>query len=245
MSSLTGRTVAITGAAGAIAQSLSGQLYAAGANLILGDLDREALDRQWSGLDPRGLRTRTETLDVTSRVSNEDFVAAAEERFGGIDHLVLAAGIYPEHSIGKVTDDQWRRTMEVNLDAAMYMIRASLPALRAGGSIVAVSSIAAHRGSKNHSAYAASKGALLSLTRSLAWELAPHIRVNAVSPGVIETAMTVDLVSDQGERILSNTPLGRFGKPEEAASAIGFLCSDAASFITGEVLHVNGGHYMA
>lgn len=114
--------------------------------------------------------------------------------------------------------------------------------MRPGGSIVTLTSLAGHRGSKNH---AASKGAMIALTRTIAWDLAPDIRVNAVSPGIISTPMTASLIREQRDALLNSTPLARFGQPEEVASVISFLCSSDASFLTGEVVHVNGGLYMA
>ena len=106
-------------------------------------------------------------------------------------------------------------------------------------------SIAGHRGSASHTHYSASKGAILAFSRALAGEVAPRLRVNTVSPGIIATPMTTDLVRDRGERLLAQTPLGRFGTADEVAGVIAFLCSNLASFVTGETIHVNGGLYMA
>ncbi len=144
-----------------------------------------------------------------------------------------------------MTDEQWRETIGINLDGVFYTCRAIAPLLRDGGAIVNIASMAGHRGSYQHAHYAAAKGAVLSFSRSLALELAPRIRVNAVSPGLIDTPMVKPLLAARGDELLAATPLKRLGQPEEVARAIAFLCSDWASFITGETLHINGGLYIA
>jgi 3-oxoacyl-[acyl-carrier protein] reductase len=157
---------------------------------------------------------------------------------------VPLAGVYLAQPIATMTVQQWRHVQSVNLDGVFYICQRSIRSLREGSAIVIVSSIAAHRGAFCNAHYAASKGGLLSFTRSLARELGPRSRVNAVSPGIIETSMTTELIRTRGAESIEQTPLKRLGRPEEVASAIAFLCSDAASFVTGETLHVNGGLYM-
>jgi len=158
---------------------------------------------------------------------------------------VPAAAIYDEHSILTMTDEQWRRTLSINLDGTFYLCRAAVPALQEGGAIVTLCSDGAHSGSMpRHAHYGASKGGVLSFTRSLARELAPRIRVNTVSPGVIDTPMVRDLLQDHREAFLAATPLARFGTGREIAEAILFLCSDRAGFITGQTIHINGGAHI-
>ena len=139
-------------------------------------------------------------------------------------------------------DERWRTTLSVNLDGVFFTVRAALPILRPGGSVVIVSSTAGQRGEAGHADYAASKGALIALTKSLAVECAPAITVNCVAPGWIDTDMSGDAYADGGrERINATIPLGRVASADDVAGPIVFLCSPLARHITGEILNVNGG----
>jgi len=239
----SGRCLLLTGAGGGIAREAAKLFHTAGAALVLADLQEAPLQALAAELG--GERVATLRYDATRPADAAAAVALARERFGGVDFLVPAAGIYPGQRFDAMDEAAWRQVMSVNLDGVFHLCRAALPALRENSAIVLLASLAAHRGSHSHAHYSASKSALLGLTRSLALELAPRTRVNAVSPGIIDTPMINELMAARGEAILAQTPLGRLGRPEEIASVIAFLCSEAASFITGEVMQVNGGLYMA
>lgn len=244
MLSFSGKTALITGAGGGIGYRTTEQMLGAGANVVMVDNNAQALEKAAAALDPTGVRVAAVVADISSPAANTDLCATAARRFGRIDHLVHCAGMYPSVLARNCTDELWRKVMSVNLDGTFYLCRAAVDHMPEGGSMVLCASMAAHKGSYDHSAYAATKGGMLSFMRSLALELAPAIRVNAVSPGIIATDMTGDLITERGKALLAATPLKRYGRPEEVAAAILFLSSPLASFITGETIHINGGMYM-
>jgi len=239
------KVLVLTGANGAIPRAIARTFFELGASLVLSDIDDIGLTEFAQRLDPSGDRIVVLRQDVTNARDATALAAACQERFGGADYLVTAAGLYRDQLVATMTDEQWRETIGINLEGVFYTCRAIAPLLRDGGAIVNIASVAGHRGSYQHAHYSAAKGAVLAFSRSLALELAPRIRVNAVSPRLIDTAMIRPLLAARGEELLAATPLKRLGKPEEVARAIAFLCSDWASFITGETLHVNGGLYIA
>lgn len=242
----SGRTLVLTGANGGIGREVAKLFAAAGANLVLSDIDVHALeDFVSSELGDVSGQVAMLKVDSANADDAHALVTLAANRFGGIDFLVPSAGIYLAQPFAQMTDEQWHQTVSVNLDGVFYICRRAVAHLCENSSIVHLSSLAAHRGAFYNAHYSATKGALISLTRSLARELAPNTRVNAVSPGIIDTPMAVDLIRLRGADSVAQTPLKRLGQPSEIAATIGFLCSNAASFITGEVIHVNGGLHMA
>ncbi|GAB3620872.1 3-oxoacyl-[acyl-carrier-protein] reductase [Glutamicibacter endophyticus] len=241
-----GKIAVITGAAGGIGGVLAELLAQAGASVVLADLDRDALDDSAKRLEAQGHDVLAMQVNAADAQSIDALIAQVRERYGRIDFLVPSAGIYPESSVAEMPDDQWRRVQSINLEGVFLLIKRAIPLLVEGSAIVNLTSVAGHRGSRNHAHYAASKGGLIALTRTLALELGPQrIRVNAVSPGIIDTAMTTEARASHGEQWVAATPLGRDGSAQEVADVIAFLLSDAASFVHGEVIHANGGLFMA
>jgi 3-oxoacyl-[acyl-carrier protein] reductase len=191
----------------------------------------------------------TVQADLSGTASAESLVKATVDRFGSLDVLVVNHGIWPSNDtpIDQMSDNQWRNTVSVNLDSAFALTKhavAQMKRQRRGGHIVMVSSTAGQRGEAGHADYAATKGALISMTKGLSTELAPFgIRVNCVAPGWIGTDMSAEALEDpvRRQKIQSTIPLGRVGTPEEIACSILFLCTSQAGFITGEIFNVNGG----
>jgi 3-oxoacyl-[acyl-carrier protein] reductase len=181
---------------------------------------------------------------VQADVSTAEGAKALVEEAGDVDILVNNAGTTRDTVLARMSDDDWRAVIETNLSAVFYTCRAvTRPMMKKrGGSIVNVSSIVGLRGNFGQTNYGASKAGIIGLTKSLARELGSrNVRANVVAPGYIHSRLTDVLPEEAREAMLTNTPLGRLGDPEDVAGAVRFLCSDEASFITGEVLVVDGG----
>ena len=239
------KVLLVTGAASGIGRATAEYFFKCGASVFLADLNANVVTELAAKLDATGSRVACMKYDAGHSTDAKAVVDACVSRFGKIDFLVPCAGIYDDNLIENISDEQWLRTISVNLNGVFYIVRQAIPVMSDGGAIVNMASQAAHLGgSITHGHYGATKGAILAFTRTLAKELGPRIRANAVSPGSIETPMIARNIATRGEEIVSRTPLRRLGKPEEIASVIAFLCSDAASFVTGETILVNGGSYM-
>jgi 3-oxoacyl-[acyl-carrier protein] reductase len=181
---------------------------------------------------------------VQADVSSAEDAQRLVEEAGDIDILVNNAGLTRDTLLARMSDDDWRAVIETNLSAVFYTCRAvARPMMkRRGGSIVNVSSIVGLRGNMGQTNYAASKAGIIGFTKSLARELGSrNVRANVVAPGYIHSRLTDVLPEEARDAMLTNTPLGKLGDPEDVAGAVRFLCSDEASFITGEVLLVDGG----
>ena len=221
MIDLGGRRVLVTGGSRGIGKAAVDLLRDAGAEVV-------AVSKRSHG--DLGLQENVEKL------------AAAVP--GPLDHLIVNHGIWIARDVplAKMSLEQWRSTIAQNLDSYFYVVRAFAPRLRPGGSIVLVASTAAQRGEAYHGDYAASKGAVVSLTKGLAVELAPDVRVNCVAPGWTDTEMAAGPYAGGGRaRIEATIPLRRVATAADVAGPILFLCSDLARHVTGEILNVNGG----
>ncbi len=234
--SLDGKTALVTGASRGIGRAIAVELASGGATVVIGYRsgkdEAEALAAEISG--------RAVQADVSSP---EDAKRLVEEA-GDLDILVNNAGLTRDGLLARMSDDDWRTVIETNLSSVFYTCRAVCRPMmkKRAGSIVNVSSIVGVHGNWGQTNYAASKAGIIGFTKSLAKELGSrNVRANVVAPGYVKTQLTDVLPEEATAAMLTNTPLGRLGEPEDIAGAVRFLCSDAASFITGEVLLVDGG----
>lgn len=243
---LKGRRALVTGASRGIGAATARLLAAAGADVMVGyrKREREAMTVA-AELRSMSVTAATCAADIATAEGAEALVRAAVSELGGLDIFVANAGIWPEEEValGDMDAARWHRTIRENLDSIFFTTAAVARGISSGGRIVLVSSTAGQRGEAFHADYAATKGAVISITKSLAVELAPRdVTVNCVAPGWVDTEMVAGAISGEGiERISSGIPLGRIASPEDIAGPIVFLCSSLARHVTGEILNVNGG----
>jgi 3-oxoacyl-[acyl-carrier protein] reductase len=251
MLTLAGKSALVTGGSRGIGRAVSLLFGRLGARVAVHYArDEAAASEVVAGVRAAGGEAFAVQADLADPAAAERAVGETVSRFGSLDVLVANHGIWKRASIEAMTQDEWDETLRVNLGGVYAVVhhaaRHMLP--RRAGAMVLVASTAGQRGEAHHAHYAASKGAILAFTKSVAAELAPHgIRVNAVSPGWVLTDMTRATFDDPAEAAAAvrPIPLGRPGTPEEIAGPVAFLASDLASFLYGEVLNVNGGAVMA
>jgi 3-oxoacyl-[acyl-carrier protein] reductase len=234
--SLEGKTALVTGASRGIGRAVAVELAGAGAAVVVG---------YRSGKDEaESLASEIDGRAVQADVSSAGDARRLVEEAGDVDILVNNAGLTRDGLLARMSDDDWRTVIETNLSSVFYTCRAVCRPMmkKRAGSIVNVSSIVGVHGNWGQTNYAASKAGIIGFTKSLARELGSRgVRANVVAPGYVKTQLTDVLPEAATRAMLENTPLGRLGEPEDVAGAVRFLCSDAAAFITGEVLLVDGG----
>jgi len=248
---LAGKRAFVTGGGRGIGRATVLLLARAGCRVAVGYRSRrEEAEEAVKAVESAGGRGKAHAIggDLGDRAQAKRAVEEAERALDGLDLLIVNHGIWPPDDVPleRMTDAQWDQTMRTNLDAVLYVCRAGVPLLPAGGKVVLVSSTAGQRGEAFHADYAATKGAVIALTKSLAVELAPrHINVNCVAPGWVDTEMAERPYARDtgaGKREIEDTiPLGRVASADDVAGPIVFLCSVLARHITGEVLNVNWG----
>ena len=242
MFDLTERKALITGATGGIGRAIAEALRNRGATVALSGTREEVLRSLAEELDAVPL-----ACDLADREEVQRLPVRAQEALGGLHILVNNAGITRDGLALRMSDDDWDRVLEVNLGACFRLARSALRGMmrQRWGRIISISSVVGHTGNPGQANYAAAKAGLAGMTRSLALEVATRgITVNAVAPGLIETAMTENLQGAHRDAMLSRVPAGRIGEPKDVAAAVVFLASEEAAYVTGETIHVNGGMAM-
>jgi 3-oxoacyl-[acyl-carrier protein] reductase len=247
MGSSDGRVAIITGAAQGIGRAIALRLVRDGARIVVADIQFEKAQATAQEAQTLGPEAMAFQVDVTDFEQVENMVKAATDRFGTVDILVNNAGITRDMLLIKLSEEDWDKVIAVNLKSAFNCCKAvaRLMMRQRYGRIINMTSVVGISGNAGQSNYSASKAGLIGFTKSLARELGSrNITVNAVAPGFITTVLTEVLPEEIKQATLEQTPLGRFGTPEDVANAVAFLASDEAGFITGHVLSVDGGLVM-
>ena len=246
MPDLTSRVAVVTGASRGIGRAVARELATTGVRVLAGARDQHA-DAVAAEIAAGGGTAHAVSVDVMDSASVRRMIGTALDRFGRVDILVNNAGIVRDQLLVRMKRDDWDAVLATNLTAAFTCAQAALrPMLKQRfGRIINISSVVGQMGNAGQANYAASKAGVIGMTKSLAREVASRgITVNVVAPGMIDTEMTRAVMQASREVWASKIPLGRLGTPEEVAATVGFLASDKAAYITGQVVGVNGGLYM-
>lgn len=244
MSDLKNKNAPITGASGGIGSAIARKLHAAGAKVALSGTRQEPLESLANDL---GERAYILPCNLNDMAAVEALPKQAIDALGSLDILVNNAGITRDNLFMRMSDEEWQSVINVNLTATMKLCKGALRGMMKSrwGRIINISSVVGATGNPGQGNYAASKAGMVGMSKSLAYEVASRgITVNVVAPGFIATAMTDKLADDRKEAILAQIPAGRMGAAEDIASAVGYLASDGAGYVTGSTLHVNGGMAM-
>jgi 3-oxoacyl-[acyl-carrier protein] reductase len=244
---LAGRVAIVTGGSRGIGAAIAASLAEDGAAVLVSGRDAERLDRAVKTLEASGAAVLGVAADAASREDCERLVETARQRFGRLDVLVNNAGITRDALLVRMKDEDWDCVMDTNLRGVFLMTRAASKAMmrQRSGRIINVASAAGAMGNPGQANYSAAKAGVIGLTKAAARELAHwSILVNAVAPGLIQTDMSAGIPEAAREALLAQVPLGRIGAAREVAEVVRFLAGDGATYITGQVIHVNGGLYI-
>lgn len=244
MFDLTGKKALVTGASGGIGGAIARGLHAMGASVALSGTRVGPLEALAAELGDRAFVTPCNLSDIDAVKA---LAGQASDAMGGLDILVNNAGITRDNIFMRMSDDEWQQVIDVNLSSTMRLMKSVMrPMMKQRfGRIINITSIVGVTGNAGQVNYAASKAGIIGMTKSYAQEIATRgITANCVAPGFIETAMTADLPDAVKDKMTGNIPAGRMGSPEEIASAVAYLASEEASYVTGQTLHVNGGMAM-
>lgn len=245
---MEGRVALVTGASRGIGKACAMALAEAGAQVAVGSRNLQAVEEAARAIQETGKQVLALTLDVSDAASVKAAVDKTLQAWGKIEVLVNNAGVTKDNLLLRMKPEDWEAVLKTNLDGAYHCIRAVLPGMvrQRYGRIINIASVVGQTGNPGQANYVASKAGLIGLTKAVAAEVASrNITVNAVAPGFIATAMTENLPATVRERILGLIPLGRMGTDREVALGVRFLASQEAAYITGHVLNINGGMYMA
>jgi len=246
--SIEGKIALVTGATRGIGKAIAQELGRQGAVVIGTATSENGANAISEYLAQAGIKGKGLALDVASDDSVNDVIKLINDDFGVIDILINNAGITKDNLMMRMKADEWDAVINTNLSSLFRVSKACLRGMskKRWGRIVSVSSVVASMGNAGQANYAASKSGMEGFSRALACEIGSrNVTVNCVAPGFIDTDMTKDLAQEHKENLQSKIPLSRLGQPEEIAAVVGFLASDAASYVTGETIQVNGGMYMA